>query len=135
MLGENLIAYDCLEVEKNTVKYLTDAVLEAENKNLKQTLLQMRSQAEQDQGEIYQIAEQNGWYLAADRADYQQVSRFSNFFQERFMNAGRPGAGQMQAQMGKSGAGGYQPGTGQSAYQTGSSQYRGQQQPDFNKTY
>ena len=86
MLGENIIAFDTLETEKHNVKDLTDAIIETENQNLKQTLIQMRNQAEQAQYEIYKIAEQNNDYLAAGQADSQQVSKFKNFFNQNFQN-------------------------------------------------
>lgn len=89
MIGENIIAFDCLESEKHSVVDLTDATLETENKNLRQSLLQMRNQAEQDQREIYHIAEQNGWYLAAAKANPQEISRLNNFLQQSYQISGQ----------------------------------------------
>nr|AGF93484.1 spore coat F [uncultured organism] len=90
MLEDNIIAFDCLEHEKNTVRDLSCAVIESSNQDLKQSLIQMRNQAEQDQSEIFHMAEQNGWYLAADKVDPQHVSRFWNFFQQTFQTAQQP---------------------------------------------
>ncbi len=87
MIGDNIVAYDSLETVRNSVKDLTDAAMEAGNQNLKQTFIQMRNQAEQDHEKLYHIAEQNGWYLAADKANPQEISRFNSFFQQNYQNA------------------------------------------------
>ncbi|SRR6056297_2559303 len=87
MLGDNIIAYDSLETVKSSVKDLTSAVIETGNQNLKQTLIQMRNQAEQNHERLYHLAEQNGWYLSAAKATPQEVSRFNKFFQQTYQNA------------------------------------------------
>lgn len=89
MIGENVIAFDCLESEKHSVVDLTDAALETSNQNLRQSLIRMRNQAEQDQKEIYHIAEQNGWYLSATKANPQAVSRLNNFLQQSYQMTGQ----------------------------------------------
>ena len=86
MIPENIIALDALESEKHIVLDLTGAIVETSNQNLKDTFKQMRNQAEQTHHEIYQIAEQNGWYMAAGNADGQQINKFNNFFNQTFLN-------------------------------------------------
>ncbi len=90
MIGDNIIAYDCLESDKTSVKELTAAIIETGNQNLKQTFVQMRDQAEQDQKRVYHIAEQNGWYPSPGKADPQQISDFYNFFQQNYQVAQQP---------------------------------------------
>ncbi len=86
MLNEPSIALDTLESEKHIVKDLTNAIVETGNQNLKETLKQMRNQAEQDHHEIYKIAEQNGWYMAAANASQQNISQFNDFFRHNIQN-------------------------------------------------
>ncbi|MFW6237712.1 MAG: spore coat protein [Halanaerobiales bacterium] len=86
MLSDNVIAFDCLEREKRMIDNFTKAASEAENKNLKQTLFQIRNQIEQEQQQIYHIAEQNGWYISSTKAGPQQISRVNNFFQQTYRN-------------------------------------------------
>ena len=117
MIGDNIVAYDSLESVKNSVKELTGALIEASNQNLKQTLIQMRDQAEQDHEKLYHIAEQNGWYLSAAKANPQEISRFNNFFQQTYQNA--------QLQQQRYQGGGQQQGyttVGQQRYPTGGQQ-------------
>lgn len=61
--------------------------MEAGNQNLKQTLIQMRNQEEQNQERLYHLAEQNGWYLSAEKANPQAISRFNKFYQQSYQNA------------------------------------------------
>lgn len=96
MLGDNIVAFDCLVGEKSSVRDLSSAVVETSNQNLRQSFIQMRNQAEQDQDEIYHIAEQNGWYLAAGRANPQEISRFWDFFQQSYQTAQQTGSIQRQ---------------------------------------
>ncbi len=86
MLSENIIAYDILESEKHSIKDLTTAVLETKNQNLRQIFMQMRDQAHQAHNELFNIAEQNGWYLSAGNVDSQHVSRFNEFFNQEFIS-------------------------------------------------
>lgn len=86
MLADNVIAFDCLEREKRMIDNFTRAAVEAENQNLKQTFIQIRNQIEQEQQQIYQIAEQNGWYISSTKAGPQQISRVNNFFQQTYRN-------------------------------------------------
>lgn len=82
MLNDQQIAVGCLMSAKTDVVALTQAALECSNQNLRQTLLQMRNQAEQDQQEIYHISERTGGYLASAPADHQLINRVSNFYQQ-----------------------------------------------------
>ncbi len=86
MLNENVIACDMLANEKHTIEDLTTAILETKNQNLKQILIQMRDQAQQAQEEIFNIAEQNNWYLPAENADPQHISNFHDFFNQNFIH-------------------------------------------------
>ncbi|MFW6270177.1 MAG: spore coat protein [Bacillota bacterium] len=115
MINDNIVALDALTAEKHIVKDLTSAIIETSNPNLKETLLQIRNQAEQEHQEIYQIAEQNGWYMAAGNAAPQQMNEFQQFFQQRFINDNS----QTQANMSNRNQTKQQP------------QYRAQQQNNF----
>jgi spore coat protein CotF len=89
MLQDNMIALDWLMWEKSSIIDLTSAALECSNQNLKQVLMQMRSQNEQSHQEIYHIAERTGGYLASEPADQQMINRVSNFYQQ-FVNQVQP---------------------------------------------
>ena len=119
MIGENLIALDTLSADKHIAKDLTSAIVETGNRNLKETFKQLRNQIEQEHEEIYQLAEQNGWYMAAGQADPQQVSEFNNFFNQSFYN----NQAQMQYQQNQ------QNQQSQNNYQKSSNQQQTPQQP------
>ena len=85
-MQENIIALDILSADKSMAQDLTTAIVETGNRNLKETFKQLRNQIEQEHEEIYQIAEQNGWYMAAGPVMSNQISEFNNFFHQSFFN-------------------------------------------------
>lgn len=97
-MNESIIALDTLSAEKHMVKDLTHAISETSNQNLKETLKQIRNRAEQSHHQIYQIAEQNGWYMPAGSADSRQINNFHQFFQQN-LNRENEHPQQMENQM------------------------------------
>jgi spore coat protein CotF len=80
-MDDKVIANDCLEAAKVSCTELTKAITECSNPQLRQTLVQLRNQAEQSQQQIYRIAEQNNWYMPAGPAAQDEISRVRSFFQ------------------------------------------------------
>lgn len=91
MWQEKYMAIDCLEMKKHGCTTLTKAAGECSNTQLRQALIQMRNSCEQAQQEIGQIASGKGWYLPADNADQQEISKVKSFYQNEV--AGMAGAG------------------------------------------
>lgn len=86
MLQDKQLALEFLMDSKTNIVELTKAALESSNSQLKQTLVQMRNQAEQTHEEIYQIAERTGAYISAAPADHKHVQRIAQFFQQNMNN-------------------------------------------------
>lgn len=55
-------------------------IAECENKELKQTLKQLRAACEQSQEEIYQIAREHSYYVPAAKATEQEVAHVKSLF-------------------------------------------------------
>lgn len=81
MLNDRDMALDALEAAKVGATELTKAASESSNPALRQALLQMRSQCEQAQQQLGQMAISNNWYLPAQPADHQEVTKVLQFFQ------------------------------------------------------
>ncbi|MEJ6951198.1 spore coat protein [Natronospora cellulosivora (SeqCode)] len=103
MLQDNQIALDCLMSSKMSIIELTRAANEASSPQIRQKLIQMRNQAEQDHQEIYHIAERTGGYIAAGPASNQEKNRVNSFIQQKQQRAN-----QMQEQEYRQGQYSYQ---------------------------
>ncbi len=55
-------------------------IAECENKELKQTLKQLRAACEQSQEEIYQIAREHSYYVPAAKATAEEVAHVKSLF-------------------------------------------------------
>lgn len=55
-------------------------IAETENKELKQTLKQLRAACEQSQEEIYQIAREHSYYVPAAKATAEEVAHVRSLF-------------------------------------------------------
>lgn len=67
---------DILNGTKASINTYTTAIQECANQTLRSTLQTLRDEAEQMQYQIYQMAEQKGWYMPAppaDQSDIQQI--------------------------------------------------------------
>lgn len=81
MISDKDMAYDCLNMTKESASSLTMAASECSNMNLRQTFLEMRNSAENTQQTISQIAIQKNWYLPAGSADSSEIQRVKSFYQ------------------------------------------------------
>lgn len=75
-MQEKDIVSDVLAGTKSSIECYTRAITECANQQLRSTLQQLRNEAEQFQYQLFQIAEQKGYYTPAPPAnsnDVQQV--------------------------------------------------------------
>lgn len=89
-LSDRDIAIDLLCSAKHGIEDLTRAGLESSNPRLRQTLRQMRDQAEDAQEKLGQVAMKNRWYLPSSPADQNVTHKVASFF------AGDVGQGETQ---------------------------------------
>lgn len=74
-MRERDMVNDVISTTKAGSNAYTKAILESSNQSLRQTLQQMRNGDEQFQYNLYQIAEQKGYYHSAGSADQQEVQK------------------------------------------------------------
>ena len=70
------IFMDVLAGTKHSISCYTNAIVETSNQQLRSTWQTLRDEAEQSQYQLYQMAEQKGYYMAAppaNQADVQKV--------------------------------------------------------------
>ena len=75
-MHEKHMVSDILSGTKASIDSYTKAITECANQQLRSTLVQLRNEAEQFQYQLFQIAEQKGYYTPAQPAsskDIQQV--------------------------------------------------------------
>ena len=75
-MDEKCMVNDALSVTKASIDSYAKAITECANQQLRGTLQQLRNEAEQFQYQLFQIAEQKGYYVPAPTAnanDIQQV--------------------------------------------------------------
>ena len=66
---------DILAGTKSSINVYTHAIMESSNQQLRNTLIQLRDEAEKMQYQIYQMAEQKGWYMPAPQANQADVNK------------------------------------------------------------
>jgi len=75
-MREQDIVYDVLSGLKASISSYTTAITECSNQQLRSTIQTLRNEAEQMQYQVYQMAEQKGYYTpapAANQNDVQQI--------------------------------------------------------------
>jgi len=77
-MEEKIMVSDVMNGIKSETKMLGEMILETGNKELKQTLKQMRNQNEMAQEEIYQIARAKQYYVPAAQATAEEISHVKN---------------------------------------------------------
>ncbi len=76
MFQEKDMVNDAINMTKLSINCYQSAIVECANQQLRNTLQQLRNEAEQFQYQLFQIAEQKGYYQPAPTAkadDIQQV--------------------------------------------------------------
>ena len=80
-MQERHMVNDILSMTKASLGSYTKAISECSNQNLRQTLQQIRNQDEQFQYQLYQLAENKGYYHPAPTADQQDIQMIKSGFQ------------------------------------------------------
>ncbi|AFS77774.1 putative spore coat protein, CotF-like protein [Gottschalkia acidurici 9a] len=74
-MQEKDILIDALSTTKSSLGIYNMAIMETSNMQLRNTLQQLRDGAEQFQYQLYQIAEQKGYYQAPQAASQQELQQ------------------------------------------------------------
>ncbi len=77
-MREKDIVNDVLSSTKAGITNYSKAISECSNQKLRQTLKQIRDEDEKFQYQLYQVAEQKGYYKPAKRANQQDVDEVKN---------------------------------------------------------
>lgn len=89
------IFMDVLAGTKHSINCYTNAIMETSNQQLRSTWQTLRSEAEQMQYQIYQMAEQKGYYVPAPKAKQDDVQTIKSSLSSAVNNMnmqGSPGA-------------------------------------------
>ena len=79
-LNEKTMVADTLAGINGELVRFGEMIPQTENKELKQTLKQMRNQAEMSQEQLYQMAKEKGYYTPAQWATDEEVLKVKNLF-------------------------------------------------------
>ena len=82
MYTEREMTLDVLNLAKMSAVEFTKAATETNNPNIRQALLQIRSQCEQAQQQIAQYAQTKNYYMPAPPANQQDISGVAQFLQQ-----------------------------------------------------
>ena len=77
-MQEKDMVNDILSGTKASIDCYTKAIQECSSQQLRSTFQQLRNEAEQMQYQLYQVAEQKGYYQAAGVAPKSEVSKIKN---------------------------------------------------------
>lgn len=72
-MQEREILLDLLSGTKHSINCYTNAIMEGSNQQLRSTLQTLRDEAEQMQHQLYQMAEQKGYYHSAPGANQNDI--------------------------------------------------------------
>ena len=72
------IVNDVLNGTKASINTYTSAIQECVNPKLRSTLQTLRDEAEQMQYQIFQMAEQKGWYMPAPEANQNDIQKIKS---------------------------------------------------------
>ena len=80
MLDEKTMVSDALTGVNGELTRYAGMIAQSENKELKQTLKQIRNACEQSQEELYQIAREKSYYVPASKATAEEVAHVKSLF-------------------------------------------------------
>lgn len=84
-MTEKTMVVDALTGANGELKMFGDMIPQTENKELKQTLKQMRNACETSQEKLYQIAREKSYYVPAQKASTQEVEHVKNILSQPTM--------------------------------------------------
>ena len=85
MLDEKTMVSDALTGVNGELTRFGEMIPQTENKELKQTLKQLRNACEQSQEELYGIARAKSYYVPASKATEEEVAHVKNLFTSKTM--------------------------------------------------
>lgn len=80
MMEERVMVADALKGLNGQLSGYGSMIPQTENKELKQTLKQMRNQAEMSQEQLFQMAKDKGYYTPAQWASDDEIMNVRNLF-------------------------------------------------------
>ena len=84
-MQEKIMVADTLAGINSELTHYAGMIAQAENKELKSTLKQMRNACEQSQEELYQIAREKSYYVPAAKATDEEVAHVRSLFSQSSM--------------------------------------------------
>ncbi len=81
-MEEKTMVADTLAGINGELMRFGEMIPQTENKELKQTLKQIRNACEQSQEELYQLAREKSYYVPASKATQQEVEHVKSLFTE-----------------------------------------------------
>ena len=78
MIDEKTMVADTLASINGELTRFGEMIPQTENKQLKQTLKQLRNACETSQEEIYQLARAHQYYVPAEKANAQEIQHVKN---------------------------------------------------------
>jgi spore coat protein CotF len=82
MIDEKTMVADTLAGINGELTRFGEMIPQTENKQLKQTLKQLRNACETSQEEIYQLARNNSYYIPAAKATTQEIQHVKNILSQ-----------------------------------------------------
>jgi spore coat protein CotF len=79
-MEEKVMVADALKALNAQLGGYGSMIAQTENKELKQTLKQMRNQAEMSQEQLYTMAKEKGYYTPAQWANDDEILKVKNLF-------------------------------------------------------
>ena len=73
-MNEKTMVTDALTGVNGELKMFGDMIPQTENKELKQCLKQIRTQCEQSQEKLYELAREKSYYVPAEKATQEEIS-------------------------------------------------------------
>ncbi len=80
MMQEKMMVADTLAGINGELTRYAGMIAQSENKELKQTLKQIRNACEQSQEELYQLAREKSYYVPASKATEEEVAHVKGLF-------------------------------------------------------
>lgn len=80
-MDEKTMINDILEGVKTEITTYSQAISEAENMQLRNTMQQLRNSEESFQYELFKIAQNKGYYKPAEKVNEQQIIKVKNDLQ------------------------------------------------------
>ena len=80
MMQEKDMVNDILSMVNSSLTGYAGVIAQCSDQNLRQTIQQIRNSDEQFQYNLYQLAEQKGYYRAAQQATSEEIQQVSSLF-------------------------------------------------------